>query len=131
MIGLDTNVLVRYFAQDDVQQSKRATQIIENELTKDNVGFISCIVLLEVYWVLGRIYNVKKEARMKIVMALLHAEDLQMEHREEIWKAHKLVTSQRLDFADALLGLIHISCGCEYTLTFDKKALGHEIFKSA
>ncbi len=49
MIGLDTNVLVRYLTQDDPNQSKQANQIIDEQLTPGNPGFISSIVLIELF----------------------------------------------------------------------------------
>jgi predicted nucleic-acid-binding protein len=56
MIGLDTNVLVRYFAQGDAVQSLRATQIIEHELTEEHPGFIGLVTMVETVWVLGDVY---------------------------------------------------------------------------
>jgi predicted nucleic-acid-binding protein len=58
MTGLDTNVLVRYLTQDDAKQAEQATQLIENTLTVANPGFISLVVLTELYWVLGNVYSV-------------------------------------------------------------------------
>ena len=87
MIGLDTNVLVRYFTQDDEKQSKKATKIIENELSKDSPGYMSSVVFVELCWVLMRIYKVEKVDLAAIIHELLNSEDLQIEHREEAWKA--------------------------------------------
>lgn len=47
MIGIDTNVLVRYIAQDDAAQSRRATAFIEKELTDAAPGFVGLVVLVE------------------------------------------------------------------------------------
>ena len=46
MIGLDTNVLVRYIMQDDPQQSLKATRVIES-LTKERPGFIALVSVVE------------------------------------------------------------------------------------
>ena len=49
MMGLDTNVLVRYLTQDDPEQSRIATREIET----DNVSFfITSIGMCELVWVL-------------------------------------------------------------------------------
>src|SRR5664280_2922475 len=45
MIGLDTNILVRYFTQDDPVQSYKATVLIEQRLTEQSPGFVSIVVL--------------------------------------------------------------------------------------
>ena len=47
MIGLDTNVLVRYMAQDDPIQAKIATDLIERRLTESDPGFISIVAMTE------------------------------------------------------------------------------------
>jgi len=131
MIGLDTNILVRYFAQDDPKQSLWATEIIEKEISKKSPGFISCVVLVETVWTLIRAYKMEPKNIMVIIDELMNAEDLQLENREDVWKAHQLVCSQGLDFADALLGAIHHSHGCDYTLTFDKGAAKSDLFRAA
>ena len=131
MIGLDTNILIRYFAQDDAEQSARASAIIEQQISKDNLGFISAIVMVEVVWVLVRLYRMQMSDIMMIVKELLNAVDIQIEHHEEVWQAQQLATSGTVDFADALLGAIHRKAGCDYTLTFDKKVATHALFKSA
>ena len=57
MIGLDTNLLLRYLAQDDAIQSPKATQIVEQRLSNEDPGFVSLVTILEIVWVLRRIYN--------------------------------------------------------------------------
>src|SRR5260370_17338285 len=57
MIGLDTNVLVRYLTQDDPIQSLKATEIIERRLTEGNPGFVSIVAMVETVWVLDRAFN--------------------------------------------------------------------------
>ena len=129
MIGLDTNVLVRYFTQDDEKQSKKATKIIENELSKDSPGYMSSVVFVELCWVLRRIYKVEKVDLAAIIHELLNSEDLQIEHREEAWKAYHAFSGVGIDFSDSLLGNIHKSNGCNYTVTFDKGATKSDLFK--
>ncbi|NET71464.1 MAG: type II toxin-antitoxin system VapC family toxin [Sphaerospermopsis sp. SIO1G2] len=131
MIGLDTNILIRYFAQDDAKQSAKASEIIEQQLSKEHPAFIGSIVLVEMVWVLTRLYKMQPVDIMLIVKELINAVDIQLEHHEETWKAHQLVLSDNLDFSDALLGAIHHRHGCNYTLTFDRKAATSELFKAA
>ena len=47
MIGVDTNVLVRYMAQDEPIQSKTATDLIELRLTERDPGCISIVAMTE------------------------------------------------------------------------------------
>ena len=71
MIGLDANVLVRYFAQDDDVQSKIATEHIEGEYDKEGFCFINHIVLCELAWVLQRSYNLTKKSTIEIIEQVL------------------------------------------------------------
>ena len=57
MIGLDTNVIVRYLTQDDPLQSRRATEIFERRLTPEKPGFICVVTMVETVWVLDRAYG--------------------------------------------------------------------------
>src|SRR5438067_1911229 len=52
MIGLDTNVLVRYIAQDDERQGAKAARFIEQECSETRPAFIAVVVLCEIAWVL-------------------------------------------------------------------------------
>ena len=56
MIGLDTNVLVRYIMQDDAKQSPQATRLIES-LDAENPGYITTVSIVELYWVLTASYE--------------------------------------------------------------------------
>ncbi|MFO7724698.1 MAG: type II toxin-antitoxin system VapC family toxin [Oceanipulchritudo sp.] len=122
MIGLDTNILVRYIAQDDAAQAARATDIIEGRLTSENPGYICAVVLVEISWVLLRAYKVKPEMLKTVLERLLRTAEFSIEHRDEAWRALRLMDKQGADFADAFLGLINQKQGCEKTLTFDKAA---------
>ena len=53
MIGLDTNVIVRYVVQDDPRQSAAATRLMEKTLSAENPGFVAVVTLCEVAWVLA------------------------------------------------------------------------------
>ena len=54
MIGLDTNVFIRYIVQDDPEQARLASEIIENQCSVENPAFINEITLCEIIWEIGR-----------------------------------------------------------------------------
>src|SRR5437762_609207 len=87
MIGLDTNVLVRYLAQDDPKQAARATRLIEQELTASEPGFISLVVLAELCWVLTRLYAASPEEIKQTVEDLLGTPRFHLERREVVQAA--------------------------------------------
>ena len=124
MIGLDTNVLVRYLAQDDARQSARATRLIERELDEKNPGFISLIVLVETCWVLKRLYGATPSELRDTISDLLGTRQLRVERRGVVTRAlarlPKAGATMTSDIADALTTEISTDAGCEQTMTFDK-----------
>lgn len=123
MIGLDTNVLVRYLAQDDPVQSRKATALLERCLTVEEPGFVSAVVLVETTWVLERIYGLKHSQIATVIERILQAETLVVEHEAEVATAQFAVRDGNGSFADALISAINLSAGCSHTATFDRKAL--------
>ena len=122
MIGLDTNVLVRYLSQDDKIQSGKATKFIEKRITENEPGFINCIVLVETTWVLESCYGANKQSIVNIINQLASTKQLVLQNAEIVLKSLRVYISSNVDFADALLSTINNEKGCETTITFDKKA---------
>ncbi|HEV2642338.1 MAG TPA: type II toxin-antitoxin system VapC family toxin, partial [Candidatus Elarobacter sp.] len=102
MIGLDTNVLVRYIAQDDAAQSPKASALIES-LTVDEPGYVTQVALVEVVWVLSSLYAADRDQIAKVVEGLLRTKELSVEAAETAWKALRVFTSSKADFADCLI----------------------------
>lgn len=123
MIGLDTNVLVRYLVRDDLSQLAAAARLIERRLTEADPGFISAVVMAEVAWVLGRSYRWSTLQAAAAVELLLNADVLVVEHAGEAAEAVEMVRDGRGDFADAFIGALAASAGCSHTVTFDRNAL--------
>jgi predicted nucleic-acid-binding protein len=122
MIGLDTNVLLRYLTQDDATHSARATEIIERRLTADKPGFISLVSVLEVVWVLKSLF---KRSRLQIandIEMLLAADTLEIQNEQEVYYALVALRNGSGTFEDALIGALGVWRGCSATLTFDEGA---------
>lgn len=123
MTGVDTNVLVRYFLKDDPVQSKKATDLMERRFTDEDLGFVSVVVMMELVWVLGRIYQQTDDEIARVVRRLLQIETLVIQNEQEVFAAVVALSSGLGSFDDALIGALGGSVGCVSTLTFDKKAL--------
>jgi predicted nucleic-acid-binding protein len=122
MIGLDTNVLVRYFAQDDAVQSKKATALMES-LSADRPGYVSQVALVEVVWVLGRSYGVGRDPIKDIIESMIGTKELVVEGADIVRKALRVfAASDKADFADCLIERSGHVAECEYTATFDVTA---------
>jgi predicted nucleic-acid-binding protein len=123
MIGLDTNVLVRYVTQDDPVQSAKATAWIEGRLTPDNPGFISVVAMAETVWVLERTYGLADRDIAAFIERLLQADVLVIENEQQVFAAMVILKESQGSFADALIAALGVKAGCFDTLTFDRKAL--------
>lgn len=123
MVGLDTNILIRYLTQDDPIQSPMATEIIEQRLTEQNPGFVSVVTMAEIVWVLDRAYGLANPEIVAAIERMLQTDVLLVENEQEVFTAMTLLKQRRGSFADALIAELGSRAGCLYTLTFDEKAL--------
>lgn len=121
MIGLDTNVLVRYLTQDDAAQSVAAVKVVDS-LTSESPGFLSLVVVAELVWVLQFSYRFKKQEIEHVVDRLLRSSELVIERAEVVAQALRRYRSSRANFADCLIERCSHAAECQYVLTFDKHA---------
>lgn len=122
MIGLDTNILVRYLAQDDPIQSAKAATIFEQRLTAKTPGFVSVVVMVEVVWVLDRAYGLTTQEIAATVQRLLQVEVLRIEAEQHVFAAMIALKQGHASFADVLIAELAARAGCTCTLTFDRRA---------
>ena len=108
MIGLDTNILVRYLAQDDPVQSPKATEPIERQLTEENPGFVSVVAMVETVWVLDRAYGLADHAIAAAIERALRADVLVVESEQEVFAAMIALKEGHGSFADALIGAVGV-----------------------
>ena len=121
MIGLDTNVLVRYIAQDDPEQSPKATRLIES-LTAESPGYITVVSLVELVWVLTACYGSAKKEVCEVLEMLLRTKELMVAEAGTVWKALRVCRDGKADFPDSLIERLADAAGCAYTATFDRGA---------
>jgi predicted nucleic-acid-binding protein len=121
MIGLDTNVLVRYIMQDLSKQSPLATRIVES-LSAELPGFVPLVAIVELGWVLSSAYELRRSQLVEAFEALLRTKELVVERGEIVWKALRLFQRTPGDFADCLIACSAEAAGCAKTMTFDRGA---------
>jgi predicted nucleic-acid-binding protein len=128
MIGLDTNVLLRCFVDDDPAQSKQARQFVAQKCTPESPGFVDRVVLCELVWVLSRGYGYTRAEIVKVLDDLIATRDVVLEDQDLVRKALRSFETGRIGFADALIGEVNRARGCQATATFDQKAARLEMF---
>ncbi|MCT4635077.1 MAG: type II toxin-antitoxin system VapC family toxin [Rickettsiales bacterium] len=123
MIGIDTNILVRYLTQDDSEQAKIVEKTLNKYATSSQSIFINNIVICELIWVLERGYKYNKESIIEVVKLILSTKEFCFENQKLLRNALSQYSQKKLDFSDALIGEINKNSGCISTLTFDKAAM--------
>jgi len=126
MIGLDTNVLVRYLAQDDPKKSALATRLIEKELSPAEPGFISLVVLAELCRVLTRLYSASADELIAAIEDLLNTPQFRLDRRDVVFAAVQHMKGSKgakAGLVDALIAQLAASEGCSRTVSFDKVAV--------
>jgi predicted nucleic-acid-binding protein len=121
MIGLDTNVLVRYVMQDDPKQSQKASTFIES-LTSETPGFVPAVALIELVWVLISCYDLTREEVSQALDGLLRAKEIVLERAEQVSQALRNFGTSSADFADCLIERTSAATGCAKTMTLDTGA---------
>ena len=122
MLGIDTNVLVRFLVRDDEAQYEQARRLIRREVQAGQPVFVSQLVLLETEWVLRSRYSLDKDAISAVISGLLDAIDVQLEDEPSVEAALNIWTNSTAGFADCLIGVRNRRLGCRSTATFDAKA---------
>ncbi len=127
MIGLDTNVLLRLFVEDDAGQSARARRHV-GLATADEPCVINSVVLAEFAWALAKKMKQKRAEVARLIEEVLSADDLHIPDRRAALNALTVYRAGKADFPDYLLAEINADLGCASTATFDRAALDSPSF---
>ena len=128
MIGVDTNVLVRYLAQDDPSQVRRVDALLKEAFDANDQVYIDDVVLCEVVWVLGARYGYEKSEVVAALDDLLETTLFAFEDRNLLRHALDAYLNGKADFADYVIGLRNARAGCQHTVTFDRALRGQAAF---
>jgi predicted nucleic-acid-binding protein len=131
VIALDTNVLVRFLVEDDVQQSARAAAMVQSAIDAQQSLFVSDVVVCEVVWVLERAYGVARGEIAATLGKLLFARHLAFRKAELLRRALAGFQSGRGDFADYVIREHAFEAGCDAVVTFDRALLRERGFRRA
>jgi predicted nucleic-acid-binding protein len=133
MIGLDTNVLLRWLAADEGQEGYSSAQAdaVERAVTGAKKGcFVNPVVLAETIWVVANVFKQPKALQAEIVHRLLHSQNVGVGERVAVEDALlEFETKPSGGFADLLIAALNQAWGCETTITFDKRAARSKKFQ--
>jgi predicted nucleic-acid-binding protein len=122
MIGLDTNVILRCFVDDDPSQAAAARRFVVEHCTQETPGFIDRVALCELIWVLSSGYRFDRKRTANVITTLLASRDIVLEDGDIVRAALHIFVRRNVDFADALIGEVNRQHGCDATATLDRNA---------
>jgi predicted nucleic-acid-binding protein len=122
MLGIDTNVLVRFLVRDDEAQFEKTRKLIKREVAAGSGVLVNQLVLLETEWVLRSRYTLPKNLIIQAISGLLDASDVRFEDEPAVEEALFIWKDSAADFADCLIGAKNRRLGCRATATFDMRA---------
>lgn len=121
MIGLDTNVLIRLFAQDDPVQSQQASEVLQS-LSPKRPAWISIANIMEIEWVLRSKYHFGRNEVAEILSGLLILPSVVVEQHVTVAHMLTLYQASKADFGECMIVASAQAAGCTKILTFDKVA---------
>jgi len=129
MIGIDTNVLLRLLVRDSEDQIRAAERFISTHCSNEDPGYVSRVVIAETAWVLKDIYAYDRLQIAGAIRGIIHVSEFEIESADEVDCALSDFENSTAGFTDCLLGRTNVTAGCEYTVTFDRKAAKLAAFK--
>jgi len=130
VIGLDTNVLVRFLVRDDARQSNIAAAFIERSVSANEDLFICDIVVCETACVLSTSYKVPRTEIARTFSELLLARNVVFESADQLSRAIAAFGHGKGDLADCIVRERAQGAGCDAVVTFDKDLLRERLFRA-
>jgi predicted nucleic-acid-binding protein len=121
MIGVDTNVLLRYVVADDPDEAKRAAAFLTKR-DAESPAFVSLLVLVEFIWVLRRRYRFPQDRIVFVIESMMESPGFVFEEHPELTTLLRVSKVKAGDLADYLIAFLAKRAGCSHTVTFDADA---------
>jgi predicted nucleic-acid-binding protein len=129
VIGIDANVLIRLLVRDHDGQLTAAERFVNANCSGDDPGYVSRIVIAEIAWVLKDVYDYDRTEIVGAIRGVLNISQLEIDSADEVHAAVADYEKGAAGFTDCLVARLNASAGCEYTVTFDRKAAKLDAFE--
>ncbi len=120
MIGIDTNILLRLWLNDDPAQSKRIDSLLAEHGGTPGSLLVTDVVLAEAVWTLRSAFDQDKAAQLIALRSLLHETAFAFEDRAAVMHAAEMFERGNCGFSDCLVVAKNSRHGCDFTATFDR-----------
>lgn len=120
MIGIDTNLLLRLWLNDDSAQNRRIDALLAAHGCTPGSLLVTDVVLAEAVWTLRSAFDQYKAAQLTAIRSLLEETAFAFENREAVTRAVGQFEAGSCGFSDCLVAAKHAQHGCDFTATFDR-----------
>ena len=120
MIGIDTNILLRLWLDDDPAQNRRIDALLEEHGGTPGSLLVTDVVLAEAVWTLRSAFEQDKAAQLLAVRSLLKETAFAFEDRDAVTQAADMFEQGSCGFSDCLVLAKHARRECAFTATFDR-----------
>ena len=118
---IDTNLLVRYLINDDQKKAEAVDNLLDRAAKGEVRIIVPSVVIAELVWVLESFYQLKADAILELVEAIINTSGLDVTDKSTIIPALRLYKSKSIDFIDAWIIEFAKERGVKTIYTFDKR----------
>jgi predicted nucleic-acid-binding protein len=120
VIAFDTNVLLRLLLNDEPRQARQAQALVDRAVSRSDKVLLPDVVLCELEWVLGAVYDVPRPEIIRTLRGLLDTDIFAFFDRSAVVEALRDYEAGNADFSDYLIGATAARAGAATTYTFDR-----------
>ena len=120
MIGIEPNILLRLWLNDDPAQNKRIDSLLAEHGSTPGSLLVTDGVLAQAMWALRSAFDQDKAGQLIAVRSLLHETAFAFDDREAVIQAAEMFERGHCGFSDCLIVAKHARQGCDFTAAFDR-----------
>ena len=118
---VDTSVILRILLADDDLKRRAAEKLLKEAKGKGVLLYLLPIAVMEVVFVLDKVYKLRREDIHEMVTALLNTPELIVEMENVFRKAVEAYAEKNIKFADAVMAFWGLERGLTTIFTYDEK----------
>jgi predicted nucleic-acid-binding protein len=117
---IDTSAILRMLVQDDELKAKAVENLIRNAPENGLALHVMPVTILEIVWVLEKVYKYPKEAVRELAEAIINTPQLKVELAGVFLNALKVYVEKNVKFADAVMAFWGMDKGITTSYTYDE-----------
>jgi len=117
---VDSSAILRLLVRDDDPKAKAVEKLIREAGSKGITLFFLPVSMLEIVWVLEKVYKFEKKVIRELAEAIINTPQLKIELEDVFRKALRVYEEENVKFADAVIGCWGLVKGIKTVFTYDE-----------